>query len=345
MRIPKQSVEAAPFALQIGPLKLNNPFILAPMAGVTDRPFRNLCRRFGAAMAISEMVSANPLLKDDRKTLMRTDHGGETGIRAVQILGNEPKDMAEAARLNVARGADLIDINMGCPAKKVCRKAAGSALLRDEALVRRILDAVVGSVDVPVTLKIRTGWDPENRNAVRIGQIAEDAGIQALTIHGRTRSCGFSGSAEYRTIAEVKRSIRIPVIANGDITRPEKALQVMKDTGADAVMVGRAALGQPWLFTSMIQHLEGDALAHIPDPPEIESVMLEHLAALHAFYGEHQGIRIARKHIGWYFDHLEGPLEARSAFNQKISAEGQIGLIRELFQQFALDIVRDTDPA
>ncbi|MEY4683985.1 MAG: hypothetical protein RLZ25_444 [Pseudomonadota bacterium] len=324
---------AAAFKLHIGRLTLNNPFILAPMAGVTDRPFRNLCRRFGAAMAVSEMVSANPLLKDDRKTLMRTDHGGETGIRAVQILGNEPKDMAEAARLNVARGADLIDINMGCPAKKVCRKAAGSALLRDEDLVRRILEAVVHAVDVPVTLKIRTGWDPENRNAVRIGQIAEDAGIQALTIHGRTRSCGFSGSAEYRTIAEVKRSIRIPVIANGDITRPDKALQVLEETGADAVMVGRAALGQPWLFTSMIRYHDGNPSHLEPDLSALETLMLEHVDALHVFYGEHQGIRIARKHIGWYFDHLEGPLEARSAFNQQLSAEGQIGLIRELFQQ------------
>lgn len=333
MSFPNQTAERTHFGLQIGRLTLSNPFILAPMAGVTDRPFRNLCRRFGAAMAVSEMVSANPLLKNDRKTLMRTDHGNETGIRAVQILGNEPQDMAEAARLNVARGADLIDINMGCPAKKVCRKAAGSALLRDEDLVRRILDAVVQSVDVPVTLKIRTGWDPENRNAVRIGQIAEDAGIQALTIHGRTRTCGFSGSAEYRTIAEVKRSIRIPVIANGDITRPEKALQVLEETGADAVMVGRAALGQPWLFTSMIRYHEGNPSHLKLDESEVEALMLEHLVALHAFYGEHQGTRIARKHIGWYFDHLEGPLEARSAFNQQVSAQGQMRLISELFQQ------------
>ena len=328
-----QASTRTPFELRIGPLTLSNPFILAPMAGVTDRPFRNLCRSFGAAMAVSEMVSANPLLKNDRKTLLRTDHGGEIGIRAVQILGNEPKDMAEAARLNVARGADLIDINMGCPAKKVCRKAAGSALLKDEDLVQRILEAVVCSVEVPVTLKIRTGWDPENRNAVRIGQIAQDAGIQALTIHGRTRSCGFSGSAEYRTIAEVKRSIRIPVIANGDISCPDKALQVLAETGADAVMVGRAALGQPWLFTSMNRHHEGAPLLLRPELPELEQLIMEHLDALHGFYGEHQGIRIARKHIGWYFDHLEGTLEARSAFNQQPSAEGQMRLIRELFQQ------------
>lgn len=331
-----QTTKGTPFRLQIGHHVLSNPFILAPMAGVTDRPFRNLCRRFGAAMAVSEMVSANPLLKDDRKTLMRTDHGDETGIRAVQILGNEPQDMAEAARLNVQRGADLIDINMGCPAKKVCRKAAGSALLRDEDLVRRILDAVVQAVDVPVTLKIRTGWDPENRNAVRIGQIAEDAGIQALTIHGRTRSCGFSGSAEYRTIAEVKSSIRIPVIANGDITHPEKALQVLKETGADAVMVGRAALGQPWLFSSMIRHHNGNPSDLRPEQSGIEALMLEHLLALHAFYGEHQGTRIARKHVGWYFDYLETPLEARSAFNQQVLAEGQIRLIHELFQQHSI---------
>lgn len=319
--------------LRIGPHQLANPFILAPMAGVTDRPFRNLCRRFGVAMAVSEMVSANPQLKNDRKTLMRIDHSGETGIRAVQILGNEPADMAEAARLNVERGADLIDINMGCPAKKVCRKAAGSALLRDEDLVRRILEAVVNAVDVPVTLKIRTGWDPENRNAVRVGQIAEDAGIRALTVHGRTRSCGFSGSAEYRTIAEVKRAIGIPVIANGDISTPRKALMVMKETGADGIMVGRAALGQPWLFASMTQRLAGAVSEEKPSREELESLMLGHLEALHSFYGEHQGLRIARKHIGWYFDHLEGPVGASAAFNLQVSAEAQKSLLREFFRQ------------
>lgn len=319
-------------SLKIGQHILDNPFILAPMAGVTDRPFRNLCRRFGVAMAVSEMVSANPLLKNDRKTLQRTNHSGETGIRAVQILGNDPSDMAEAARLNVARGADLIDINMGCPAKKVCRKAAGSALLRDEDLVKRILDAVVGAVNVPVTLKIRTGWDPDNRNAVRIGEIAEDSGIRALTIHGRTRSCGFSGSAEYRTIGEVKRAIGIPVIANGDITTPSKALKIMEETGADGIMVGRAALGQPWLFSSMTQHLTGQGPSGLPSPEDIEALMLEHLDALHTFYGEHQGVRIARKHIGWYFDHLESPLGAAADFNQQISANGQKNLIRAFFE-------------
>jgi tRNA-dihydrouridine synthase B len=324
-------------SLRIGPHHLATPFILAPMAGVTDRPFRNLCRRFGVAMAVSEMVSANPQLKNDRKTLMRIDHSGETGIKAVQILGNEPVDMAEAARLNVERGADLIDINMGCPAKKVCRKAAGSALLRDEDLVRRILEAVVNAVDVPVTLKIRTGWDPENRNAVRIGQIAEDCGIRALTVHGRTRSCGFSGSAEYRTIAEVKRAIGIPVIANGDITTPSKALMVMKETGADGIMVGRAALGQPWLFSSMTQHLAGAASEEKPSREDLEALMLEHLEALHCFYGEHQGLRIARKHIGWYFDHLEGPVGASAAFNLQVSAEAQKSLLREFFRQFPVE--------
>jgi tRNA-dihydrouridine synthase B len=324
---------SSPFRLEIGSLSLSNPFILAPMAGVTDRPFRNLCRRYGAAMAVSEMVSANPLLKNDRKTLMRTDHDGETGIRAVQILGNEPKDMAAAARLNVARGADLIDINMGCPAKKVCKKAAGSALLRDEDLVQRILEAVVESVNVPVTLKIRTGWDPENRNAVRIGQIAEASGIKALTIHGRTRSCGFSGSAEYRTIAEVKSAIRIPVIANGDITSPLKALSVLKETGADAVMIGRGALGLPWLFASLNQHYAGSPSTVRLEPSEREALMLEHLELLYAFYGEFQGVRIARKHIGWYFDHMEGPMEARIAFNHQLSADSQKNLLQQLFRQ------------
>jgi tRNA-dihydrouridine synthase B len=333
MKTTDRAPEANAFRLEIGPLKLDNPFILAPMAGVTDRPFRNLCRRFGAAMAVSEMVSANPLLKDDRKTLMRTDHGGETGIRAVQILGNEPKDMAEAARLNEARGAHLIDINMGCPAKKVCKKAAGSALLRDEDLVQRILEAVVSSVNVPVTLKIRTGWDPENRNAVRIGEIAEASGIKALTIHGRTRSCGFSGSAEYRTIAEVKRSIRIPVIANGDITTPEKAQAVLEATGADAVMVGRGALGQPWLFTSLNHHHAGSTASVQPKASELEALMLEHLESLYTFYGEFQGVRIARKHMGWYFDRTEGPVNACATFNQQISAENQKALIRQLFRE------------
>ena len=245
--------------MQIGPHTLENQFILAPMAGITDRPFRSLCRRYGAALAVSEMVSANPALRHDRKTLLRTDHLGETGLRSVQILGNDPHDMAEAARVNADRGAQIIDINMGCPAKKVCSKAAGSALMRDEALVSNILASVVRAVDVPVTLKIRTGWDLENRNAVSIAKIAADTGIQALTVHGRSRACGFSGDAEYRTIRHVKRSVRIPVIANGDIDSPAKALAVLEQTGADAVMVGLA--------------LRGLILAALDEPPFVSGML------------------------------------------------------------------------
>ena len=319
--------------MQIGPHILANRLILAPMAGITDRPFRSLCRRYGAALAVSEMISANPALRHDRKTLLRTDHRGETGLRAVQILGNEPADMAEAARINVDRGAQIIDINMGCPAKKVCNKAAGSALLQDERLVGRILAAVVEAVDTPVTLKIRTGWDPANRNAVRIARVAEDSGIQALAVHGRTRACGFSGSAEYRTIRHVKRSVRIPVIANGDIDSPAKALAVLEQTGADAVMIGRAALGRPWLFTSLARTLNREQPADPPDTTEICNLILEHVQELHAFYGEHQGLRIARKHVGWYLDHLACPMNLKARFNTEHTARGQLAVMTTAFAQ------------
>lgn len=324
---------APPSPLRIGPHALANRVILAPMAGITDRPFRSLCRRFGAALAVCEMVSANPALKHDRKTLLRTDHSGETGLRSVQILGNEPADMAEAAKLNVDRGAQIIDINMGCPAKKVCRKAAGSALLRDEELVANILEAVVAAVDTPVTLKIRTGWDPDNRNAVRIAAIAEQSGIQALTVHGRTRACGFSGQAEYRTIRDIKEAVRIPVIANGDIDSPEKALAVLNETGADAIMIGRAALGQPWLFRRTASALDGRAAAPEPAPDEIRALILEHVQHLHAFYGEHQGLRIARKHVGWYLEHLPCPVDFKTRFNAESTARDQLRALLALFQQ------------
>ncbi len=318
--------------MQIGPHTLKNPYILAPMAGITDRPFRTLCRRYGAALAVSEMVSANPALRHDRKTLLRTDHRGEAGLRSVQILGNDPRDMAEAARFNADRGAQIIDVNMGCPAKKVCSKAAGSALMRDELLVFNILEAVVRAVDIPVTLKIRTGWDTHQRNAVNIAKIAVLAGIQALTVHGRTRACGFSGEAEYRTIGEVKQAVAIPVIANGDIDSPSKALTVLKETGADAVMVGRAALGQPWIFRAMSQTHDNSS-SKSPEYSEIRELILEHMEELHAFYGEHQGIRIARKHFGWYMDHLPCNMNCKSGFNSETSALGQLAYVADVFDQ------------
>lgn len=290
--------------MRIGPYQLDGRLILAPMAGVTDRPFRQLCRRYGAALAVSEMVTSKPELQNGRKTLLRCDHQGEAEPRSIQILGADPKDMAEAAKLNVGRGAQIIDINMGCPAKKVCNVAAGSALLRDEKLVGRILEAVVQAVDAPVTLKIRTGWDIANRNAVNIAKIAENSGIQALTVHGRTRACGFSGQAEYTTIAKVKAAVRIPVIANGDIDSPQRALLVLAQTGADALMIGRAALGKPWLFAQIRDALELQAERPEPGAEEMQRLLTEHLTELHAFYGEYAGVRIARKHIGWYAKNL-----------------------------------------
>ena len=319
--------------MQIGPHRLDSPLILAPMAGITDRPFRMLCRRYGAAMAVSEMISANPALREDRKTLLRTDHSGEGGIRAVQILGNDPAQMAEAARINADRGAQIIDINMGCPAKKVCKKAAGSALMRHEGLVAEILGSVVRSVGVPVTLKIRTGWDRENRNAVNIARLAEESGIQALTVHGRTRACGFSGEAEYLTIAAVKDAVSIPVTANGDIDGAAKALRVLAETGADAVMVGRAALGQPWIFRSLRDATTGTDQTPEPGFDEIRGVMLEHLLELHGFYGENQGLRVSRKHIGWYFDRLPGFERFKPLFNSQSMLDGQRSVIEQAFDQ------------
>ncbi len=318
--------------MQIGPYTLQNRLILAPMAGVTDRPFRRLCRRYGAALAVSEMISANPALRHDRKTLLRTDHLGEDGLRSVQILGNDPAAMAETARINTDRGAQIIDINMGCPAKKVCNKAAGSALLRDERLVGQILEAVVAATPAPVTLKIRTGWDPDNRNATRIARIAEEAGIQALTVHGRTRACGFSGTAEYRTIQAVKQAAKIPVIANGDIDSPTKALAVLDVTGADAVMIGRAALGQPWIFGAMAAALSQTPAPGTPNLTEIRNLMLEHVQELHAFYGEHQGLRIARKHVGWYLKHLPCAMDAAPRFFSESTTAGQFAHIEYVFE-------------
>jgi tRNA-dihydrouridine synthase B len=286
--------------MRIGPYQLANNVVLAPMAGVTDRPFRQLCRAMGAGLAVSEMVTSNSLLYGSAKTRRRANHEGEPPPVSVQIAGADPAMMAEAARYNVGEGAQIIDINMGCPAKKVCNVMAGSALLQDEALVGRILDAVVRAVDTPVTLKIRTGWDKQHRNAMTIARLAEAAGIQALAIHGRTRACLFHGHAEYETIAAVKTAIKIPVIANGDVDRPEKAKDVLEATQADGIMIGRAAFGRPWMFGQVAAYLEtGEGVAP-PDVAEIRRIVLAHLDDLYAFYGERTGVTMARKHIGWY---------------------------------------------
>jgi tRNA-dihydrouridine synthase B len=321
--------------MRIGAHELSNALFVAPMAGITDRPFRRLARRFGAALAVSEMVSARPELRHSRKTQLRLDHTGEPGPVSVQIAGADPAMMAEAARVNVAEGAQIIDINMGCPAKKVCNASAGSALLSDEALVARILEAVVRAVDVPVTLKIRTGPTPQHRNALNIARIAEAAGIQALAIHGRTRACMFEGQAEYDTIAEVKRSVRIPVIANGDIRTPEDARRVLERTGADGIMIGRAAQGRPWFFREIAHYLAtGERLAP-PPPREMGSVLGEHLEGLYSLYGSEHGARVARKHIGWTVRGLPGGEALRSSVNTLHAAEAQRAAVNDYFERLA----------
>jgi len=292
--------------MRIGPFELSAPLALAPMAGVTDRPFRMLCRAMGAGVAASEMVTADTRLWHTGKSRRRLDLDGEPAPRVVQVAGGEPGMLADAARLNAERGAQVIDINMGCPAKKVCHRAAGSALLRDEDLVRRILEAVVSASPVPVTLKIRTGWDAASRNAVRIARMAEDIGIAALAVHGRTRADMFRGEAEYGTIAEVVRSVSIPVFANGDIDSPRKAAEVLQATGAAGVMIGRAAHGRPWIFRQVKSYLATGVAAAPPSPRERRDIIIGHLESLHAFYGEELGVRIARKHLGWYGRHLDG---------------------------------------
>ncbi|WP_211826450.1 tRNA dihydrouridine synthase DusB [Kistimonas asteriae] len=319
--------------LTIGPYDIETPVILAPMAGVTDRPFRRLCLRMGAGMVVSEMVTCDTRLWKTRKTRLRLVHDGEAEPRSVQIAGGDPEMMAEAARQNEALGAQIIDINMGCPAKKVCSKAAGSALLKDEALVRAILERVTASVSIPVTLKIRTGWNPEHRNGVTIARIAEDCGIQALAVHGRTRSCMYRGEAEYDTIAAICEAISIPVIANGDITSAEKARAVLDQTGAQAVMVGRAAQGRPWIFREIDHFLKQGT--HLPAPKleEIRDILLDHLAQLHEFYGELPGVRIARKHVGWYLQANNCGQSFRSVFNRLESSAAQCDGIREHFER------------
>lgn len=319
--------------ISIGPYTLPNNLFLAPMAGVTDRPFRQLCRRLGAGMAVSEMITANKMLWASKKSLLRANHIGEPEPRSVQIAGTDPAMMAEAAQHNVDQGAHIIDINMGCPAKKVCNVMAGSALLQNEKLVAEILEAVVNAVDVPVTLKIRTGWDLDHRNGVAIARIAEQSGIQALAVHGRTRACAYKGQVEYDTIAEIKTAITIPVIANGDITDAEKAQYVLNYTQADGLMIGRAAQGNPWIFKQIDHFLKHGK--HLANPPvsEVKLTLLEHLHALYDFYGEFTGVRMARKHIAWYSKGLRDGNTFRQQMNCIEQPEQQLGFTEQFFNQ------------
>jgi tRNA-dihydrouridine synthase B len=319
--------------MRVGSRALRNNLFVAPMAGVTDRPFRQLCKKFGAGLAVSEMVASNSLLWGSQKTLRRANHEGEVDPIAVQIAGADPAMMAEAARYNVAQGAQIIDINMGCPAKKVCNAMAGSALLKDETLVGRILEAVVKAVDVPVTLKFRTGWDEANRNALKVTRIAEECGVQLLSLHGRTRACGFSGRAEYDTIREVKRSTRLPVVANGDIATPEEAKQVLEHTGADGIMIGRAAQGRPWIFREIEHYLSTGERLPPPLVSEIHAVLVAHLEELYAFYGRETGVKVARKHISWYTKGLAGSASFRHRMNQLETCEEQRDEVNLFFGQ------------
>ena len=317
--------------MKIGPHTLQNNLFVAPMAGVTDRPFRMLCRRLGAGYAVSEMVASNTALYASPKSRRRMDHRGESAPIAVQIAGAEPAMMAEAARVNVAGGAQIIDINMGCPAKKVCNKWAGSALLVNEGLVAAILDAVVAAVDVPVTLKFRTGWDPEHRNAVRVAQLAERSGVRMLTLHGRTRACGFKGAAEYETIRAVRQAVSIPLVANGDVDSPAKARQVLAATGADALMIGRAAQGRPWIFREIAHFLAtGDTLP-APRVDEARDLLVAHLDEHYAFYGEFTGLRTARKHIIWYTRGIAGSVAFRQHMNTIDSTAEQSRAVASFF--------------
>lgn len=318
--------------MNIGPYLLANNVFVAPMAGVTDRPFRQLCKQLGAGYAVSEMAASDPRLWASEKTARRTDHNGEMAPKAVQIAGADPAMLAECARFNVARGAQIIDINMGCPVKKVCNSWCGSALLQDEKLVGAILDAVVRAVDVPVTLKFRTGWDRQNRNALAIARIAEHSGIAMLTLHGRTRADGYGGAAEYATIAAVKAAVSIPVVANGDITTPEKAKFVLDATGADAVMIGRAAQGWPWIFREVVHFLRTGQ--HLPPPliEEVRTLMAAHLQAHYAFYGGIKGVRTARKHIGWYVRDLVGGEAFRQRMNCLESGAEQLAAVDAFFK-------------
>ena len=313
--------------MKIGSYALANPVILAPMAGVTDLPYRNICRELGAGAAVAEMLTANQGLWHSRKSSQRQVRADETGLRWIQILGNDPQQMADAARECESKGAHIIDINMGCPAKKVCKQAAGSALLQDEALVERILHAMVSAVRIPVTLKIRTGYDRAHKNALRIARIAEQSGIAALSIHGRTRACKYDDSVEYDTVAHVKQAVRLPVIVNGDITTPLQAKQILQYTGADAVMIGRAALGNPWLFQQIHQYLQYERVVPAPGREELYRVITRHVAALHDFYGEYLGVRIARKHVGWYEETFPQHVQLKKRFHTLEHAAAQLELI------------------
>jgi tRNA-dihydrouridine synthase B len=328
--------------LTIGPYALPSRTLVAPMAGVTDRPFRQLCKRLGAGYAVSEMAASNPRLWDSVKTSRRIDHAGEIEPKAVQIAGADPVMMAEAARFNVGRGAQIIDINMGCPAKKVCNVAAGSALMGDESLALRIIQAVVAAVDVPVTVKMRTGTDSGNRNAVRLARGAEQAGVAMITVHGRTRACQYHGPVDYDTIAAVKASVSVPVVANGDIDSPEKARQVLRATGADAIMIGRAAQGRPWIFREIDHYLATGQVLAAPTWREVWNLLRQHLLDHYVFYGEFVGVRTARKHIGWYLQGmqqdrlLQGGLitemaTLRAQINSSDAPEKQLQLIDVFF--------------
>lgn len=319
--------------MQIGQYNISNKLILAPMAGVTDRPFRQMCRELGAGMAVSEMVGSTSLIRGSIKTLRRANHDGETTPRSVQIVGFDPKMMAEAARINQDMGAQIIDINMGCPAKKVCNMLSGSSLLKDEPLVAKILEATVNAVDIPVTLKIRTGWNKEQRNGPVIAKIAENSGIKALSVHGRTRSCFFKGEAEYETIKLIKETVKIPVIANGDIDSPQKAKQVLEQTGADGIMIGRAAQGRPWIFKEIDHFLNTGEILEQPSVFEIEQILTKHLHNLYEFYGEHTGVHIARKHVSWYSKGQNNAGKFRDNFNRLQTSNEQQAAIKEFFEQ------------
>ena len=321
--------------MKIGNITLKNNLIVAPMAGVTDRPFRQLCKVMGAGMAVSEMVASNSLLWGSEKTIRRGNHEGEVEPKVIQIAGSDPEMMAEAARYNVDRGAQIIDINMGCPAKKICNVAAGSALLKDEPLVARIVGAVVKAVEVPVTLKFRTGWSRENRNALTVARIAEESGIAALALHGRTRACMYTGEAEYDTIRAVKAAVKIPVTANGDITSPQKAKFVLDYTGADAVMIGRAAQGRPWIFREIEHYLRTGETLPPPEVTEIRSVLLQHLEDLYVFYGTERGSRVARKHIAWYTKGLKHSALFRARMNELETADEQVEAIGRFFDSLS----------
>ena len=315
-------------SIQLGRVKLQGSVLAAPMAGVSDRPYRRLARIHGAALAVSEMISANPALRHSSESLRRIDHSGETGPISIQLLGADPLQMAEAAKFNVDRGANIIDINMGCPSKKVCNRRVGSALLRHEILVGQILDAVVSAVDVPVTLKIRTGWAPDQRNGVRIAKIAESAGVSALSVHGRTRQCKFHGPVEYQTIKQIKREVGIPVIANGDIDSPQKAKRVLEYTQADGIMIGRAAQGQPWLFGRIANYLNCGIDPGDPHPISKRDTLLTHLSELYLLYGNVNGVRIARKHVSWYTSAIGNVQVFRRRFNLIDKPDEQIEFVR-----------------